>query len=540
MAVAGLKAIGNSLTIRLVAAVVLAFVFLIIGFYFSSYRTLEITLLKNIHLTVGQTSQLINATVASASSTKSSDLSTLQAYFGEMLNAEAKSGIVYIVVGRGDGTVLLHSAGAGAAVPNADLKEDFDAAARRGIIHVRDRVLLGSSEIGFVQYGLATRDTVHALQQGQRNSLILTSVVMLATFATLVILGLGITRRLSDIKAASEEIAAGRYDRRLQVIGSDELSEVAQNFNRMSDAVEHKMQEISELNASLERRVMRRTNELQITNKVLEDNLEQLERAKDNLVKSEKLAGLGALVAGVAHELNTPIGNALVVATSVHKNAQEFGEIAMTGKVSRSGLESFIRHTIEGCELSERSLTRAAELVQNFKQVAVDQSSQRRRSFNLAQVVAETVATLRHSFSKLPYRLEIDIPDDIVMDSYPGPLGQIISNLITNALLHAFDGRESGIMRLTARLSLPDSLQLTFADDGNGISPENLKRIFDPFFTTRMGKGGSGLGLSIIHNLTETLLGGSVNVTSELGKGTTFLFVLMREAPDLDAGSRER
>ena len=260
------------------------------------------------------------------------------------------------------------------------------------------------------------------------------------------------------------------------------------------------------------------------------DAYRQLQDTQQQLVAREKLAALGALVAGVAHELNTPIGNSLVIASTLEDKTVEIAAKSEGETMRRSDLKSFIEAAKEASALLMRSLRSAAELVNSFKQVAVDQASAKRRKFNLLQASLEITATIMNRIRKSGHRLELDMPDDIVMDSFPGPLGQVIINLINNALLHAFEGRTSGLMRMTAARLGPDRVRLMFQDDGVGIPREHLDRIFDPFFTTKLGQGGNGLGLSITYNIVTSLLDGHIRVDSAEGAGTTFTIDLPLEA----------
>jgi signal transduction histidine kinase len=286
-----------------------------------------------------------------------------------------------------------------------------------------------------------------------------------------------------------------------------------------------------ELNANLEMRVLERTEALKASNELLAANIAQLSNTREKLVNSEKLAGLGALVAGVSHELNTPIGNALIAATTVHQRTLDFVVLFKSDKVTRRALEEYVQCSLEGSALVEQALRRAADLITSFKQVAVDQSSERRRVFDLAQTAREIANTFVYSLRIAHQTLEIDIPEGIAMDGYPGPLGQVLINLITNAQVHAFENAPGGQMRLSAHTHMPGRVQVVFSDNGCGIAEHNLRRIFDPFFTTKLGHGGSGLGLSVVNNIVEALLGGSIRVESELGSGTRFVLDLPLLAP---------
>lgn len=263
-------------------------------------------------------------------------------------------------------------------------------------------------------------------------------------------------------------------------------------------------------------------------------------RSAEALARNERLASLGKLVAGIAHEVNTPIGNALMVASTMQQRVKEMEAAVAQGQLRRSELENFIRLLRESHEISLRNLTRAAELIQHFKQVAVDQVSDQRRPFDLATALEEIVATLGVRLRRSSHQLELDLAPEIQMDSFPGALGQIVSNFVENSLLHAFPGREGGQLRLSTRL-LPDGrIELLYSDNGAGIAASDLPRVCDPFFTTKLGHGGSGLGLSIVLNLVRDLLGGELEIDSEPGGGSRFRLRMPSTAPVRAAGADAR
>ncbi|NUP85548.1 MAG: PAS domain S-box protein [Burkholderiaceae bacterium] len=291
----------------------------------------------------------------------------------------------------------------------------------------------------------------------------------------------------------------------------------------MSERVRTQAQ-LRELNESLEARVSERTRELRAA-------LEDLQRAQNELVQAEKLASLGSLVAGVAHELNTPIGNAVMVASTMADDRREF-EQAVAGGLRRSALEGFLARASEGEQVLERNLQRAAELVGSFKQLAVDQSSYQRRPFEVAEVAQEVLLALSPTLRRSGVHMVDSVPLGLPMDGYPGPLGQVLVNLITNAVEHGFEGRPPGTIRLHAQSAVaPGWVRLTVADDGVGIPESSLGRIFDPFFTTRLGQGGSGLGLHLAYTLVTGVLGGRIEVRSQSGEGSEFVIELPCRAP---------
>lgn len=258
----------------------------------------------------------------------------------------------------------------------------------------------------------------------------------------------------------------------------------------------------------------------------------RLQDAQAQLVAQEKMAALGALVAGVAHELNTPIGNSLTIASTLQGKSDEIEAKVNGVGVKRSEIISYVRETREASNMMVRGLGNAAELLHSFKQVAMDRTTAHRRSFDLLQTSHEIVATMMTQIRRTGHKIEIDMPAGMKMDSYPGPYGQVITNFINNALLHAFDGVGEGEMRLQA-LELPNmQVKISFTDNGCGISQQHIKRIFEPFFTTKLGQGGSGLGLSISYNIVTSILHGQIAVQSERDVGTCFTLILPMNVPD--------
>lgn len=292
---------------------------------------------------------------------------------------------------------------------------------------------------------------------------------------------------------------------------------------------------LKSLNAHLEQRVLDRTSELDHSNQELLLTMRTLELAHEELIQSEKLASLGSLVAGIAHELNTPLGNALLSASTMAEVVEETRQIMTAGSLKKSVFDHFLRQIEDGTRLTQRSLERAVCLISSFKQVAVDQSSERRRSFDLSQVLTEVIETLQPNFKHRTCQLITDLPSGILLDSYPGPLGQVVINLTTNAMTHAFDGQIGGTIRVSAERLDSGDVRVSTTDDGVGILPEHLAQVFDPFFTTKLGHGGSGLGLSICHRIVTKILGGQINVQSVVGQGTCFEIILPVNAPEVIA-----
>ena len=269
---------------------------------------------------------------------------------------------------------------------------------------------------------------------------------------------------------------------------------------------------------------------VQAASEQLEQTVAQLNRTRDDLIESEKMASLGSLVAGVAHELNTPIGNAVLSASSFQQRVLELCTLVERGQLTKGSFDNFISESTELADLIFRQCQRAGQLISSFKRVAVDQTSEHRRSFELCDLIDDHIAALGPSMKNSPVEIRVDVPPNMQLDSYPGPLGQVVDNLIQNATIHAFAGRETGLLLIQASIR-NGMVDLRFEDDGCGIPEADLKRIFDPFFTTRLGQGGSGLGLFVSQNIVTGLLGGVLKVSSEPGKGSCFKVRLPLVAP---------
>lgn len=282
--------------------------------------------------------------------------------------------------------------------------------------------------------------------------------------------------------------------------------------------------EIRMLNEELELRVQRRTNELTKTMQTLHDSREEL-------VRSQAKATLSALVASVSHELSTPIGNAVLVSSALTDLSRSLQQQLDSGQVRKSSLTELNRTLHEGGNMLQRNLERAETLLKNFKQVSADQASEQRRSFDLAEVIREVVASLRPSHKNSSHRVQLDVPSGIVMDSYPGPLGQVVINLVNNAYMHAFEHCEAGVLLVSAQ-TRDSQVEVKFRDNGAGISSDVLLHLFEPFFSTKIGRGGTGLGMSIVDSIVRKTLGGAMHVDSVVGQGSTFIVTLPLSAPD--------
>ena len=344
------------------------------------------------------------------------------------------------------------------------------------------------------------------------------AVIFLGIILTVgVLIALSIRLPLHQIMAAMHAITTGDYDRRVQ--GTDATDEVG----AMARAVE-----VFRENAIAKRKT---EDELRNSKEKAESALLELNAAQQNLIDAERLAALGGLVAGVAHEVNNPIGISLTVASSFARRAEMFeAELRSDGQLRRSQLEEFVRASRDAAQQLVANLHRAGELIQSFKQVAVDRSHAERRQFGLSEATDQIIASLRPVLKKAAIALSVDVPEGLVIDGYPGSYGQILTNLFLNAAYHAFPDGRSGTISISARPRGSDDVEIIFADNGAGMTPDVQRQAFDPFFTTRRNEGGTGLGLHIVYNLVTQQLGGRMMLDSRLGQGTTFRIIMPRAA----------
>ena len=265
-------------------------------------------------------------------------------------------------------------------------------------------------------------------------------------------------------------------------------------------------------------------------------DLSLMKQAQEQRIASiETRAALGTLVASVAHEMTTPLGNGLLAASTLADQTREFRRLLDEGTIKRSDMSAFIERIEQGSTLVQRNLDRANGLVKNLRQVAADQVSEQQRRFELANVLHELMQTLNPSIKRQPHRVIMDVEPGIWMDSQPGPIGQIIVNLVNNAYMHAFEGIAHGELRICAR-EREEWVDIEVRDNGVGITQENLAQLFKPFFSTKIGQGGTGLGMAIVENLVTKTLQGSLRVESQPGQGTAFFIALPKRLQRLAEG----
>ena len=338
---------------------------------------------------------------------------------------------------------------------------------------------------------------------------------------------------MTQLTQAAEELAAGKLEQPLALSGHDEIARVGLAMERMRQSLLAAFESLRQHANTLEEQVEQRTTELTASNGELTEALAHLKTAQHELVESEKLASLGRLVAGVAHELNTPLGNSLTVVSSLEDRYRDLDEMLQSNTpMRRSLLENLVRDTRRGQDILQRNVQKAADLVRDFKQVAIDQTTDLRRDFELARVVEDVLIMVEPSFKHTPFVIKTELGAGLKMNSYPGSLGQVLTNLLINALVHGFEGKTAGLVTIRCAQLSSDEVELSVSDDGKGMDESVRRRIFDPFFTTKLGTGGSGLGMHIVHTIVTKVLGGQIEVISSPGQGARMMIRLPTMAPE--------
>ncbi|MDV6316065.1 ATP-binding protein [Idiomarina sp. HP20-50] len=401
-----------------------------------------------------------------------------------------------------------------------------------GYIEVSQPVVLDDEVIGFVYL----RASLEQSRLFMWRSIAVASVVFVLTILTCWLATLRLRRTIvtpldSVVDVISQVARDKNYSLRLAPSQLVEFDMMAHAFNTMLDRVQQHIsrqrraeEEASQLNTELERQVTQRTQALKESNSELLKTLEQLHQYQGQLVESEKMASLGDMVAGIAHEVNTPIGLSVTASTLLQDKLTVMQEKFDEKRISTSEFERFLSDCDENLQIIYRNLGRAADLVTSFKQVAVDQSSEIDRDIHLPSFLNDVLISVkprRLDLEKFP--IHIACPSNLTVRAKAGPLNQVLMNLIVNSMIHAFDGYDSGQINISFNMLSDNELEMVYSDNGKGVPGDISRKIFDPFVTTKRGSGGSGLGLHLVYNLVTQVLGGSIHFFSEEKNGVEFI-----------------
>ena len=390
------------------------------------------------------------------------------------------------------------------------------------------------------------RASAEALENRIFQSIMITVSVLFACLLICFFLTLklqsAITAPINGLVKLVQRVSRQRdYSSRAKLHGIKELDILIEAFNNMLQRTQEHMErqtkaeaEQVKLNSSLEDKVRQRTMALKEANSELIETLEKLHQFQRQMVQNEKMASLGDMVAGVAHEVNTPIGLGVTASTMMLDRLSDMRKAFEDKTLKASSLTKFITEGEENLNIIYRNLNRAAELISSFKQVAVDQSSENARIFSFTKLLDEILMSMRPKLKKFNHQINVNCEDNFVVESKAGPINQIMINLIMNSIIHGFEDMDNGQIDISIESVDDTKVCIEFKDNGKGI-PEHLrKRIFDPFVTTKRGQGGSGLGMHLVFNLVTQALNGSISVVSEEGKGVQFRILFPVKVVDID------
>ena len=398
------------------------------------------------------------------------------------------------------------------------------------VIEIIRPINIEEQTLGYV-YVRMSSESFFSYVSGTRMVQVATIVlIIIAAFLVALKYGQMLANPIQDTNLMLQKVARSRdYSLRFSASNVREYDHMLDSINILLSRVEEYIskqqqaeRELQTLNSRLEEEVNQRTVALKSANNELIQTLEKLHQFQRQIVENEKMASLGDMVAGVAHEVNTPIGLGITASTMMLDRLAVIDQQFKDKTLKASAMERFINESRENLNIIYRNLDRAAQLISSFKQVAVDQTSEEAREVNVKQLIEETLMSMRPRLKKVTHTINIDCPETLNVMCKAGPLNQILINLIMNSLIHAFETVENGKIDVIARLTDDQKLKIIYKDNGSGIPTGIRKRIFDPFVTTKRGQGGSGLGMHLVFNLVTQALNGNIKLESEEGNGVEF------------------
>lgn len=394
------------------------------------------------------------------------------------------------------------------------------------MLHIVSPVLIQQSPVGYLYMQVKLDRLQQQITRGLALAAFAFAVALLVTLWLAHRLSHRLLRPVHELIAVTSAVAQTKdYSRRVLQTFEAETGELVASFNAMLHVIENydterkeKEAQIEQLNRDLEQRVEQRT-------KQLSDSVQHLKDTQLKLVEQEKMASLGSLVAGVAHEINTPVGVAMTAVTHLNYLTEELKTAFAKGSLTKSAMERTLADLQETTIITLRNLERAAEQVRSFKMVAVDQSNEELRQFNLKEYIENVVISLRPQLKRTTHQVVVDVPEHLQLNSYPGVYSQIFTNLIMNSLIHGFANIDHGTITIQA-MADEEHLQLNYYDNGRGIAAAVKGKIFEPFVTTNRQQGGSGLGTYILYNLVTQVLKGRIDLVDDVQQGVHFAILL--------------
>jgi len=382
---------------------------------------------------------------------------------------------------------------------------------------IREKISLENETFGYLYLEKDTAVLNTFVKDSIENAIIFSMITLFIIGFVIYYISGTLIRPIVNLSKNLEHLSVTQeYSTRLEYKSKNEIGKLYTSFNSLFNSIESHQNELEKLTLDLENRVVVRTEELT-------ESLETLKKAQTQLVESEKMASLGSLVSGVAHEVNTPLGNAVTGSTIIKQESKELLESMKNGTMKKSTLEESLNHINETARLLFKSVNSAASLIRSFKKISVDQSIEEKRNFDIVEYTHEVVKTFSNQLKRGPISVVVDAPKTLLVNSYPGAFAQLLNNFIQNAIVHAFEVKKEDAQIIIEMRVRKKELEFIFKDNGCGMNDNMKHKAFDPFVTTKRNAGGTGLGLNIAYNIVTQKLKGTLLLETEVGKGTSFI-----------------
>ena len=398
-----------------------------------------------------------------------------------------------------------------------------------GYLYWGNKIILDNSPIGHIYVVADDSFVFDEFYQGIVQYALIILVVIGFSFLIANRIQKFVSQPILELEFTARKIALDKdFSLRATKTSNDEVGDLIDAFNSMLHQTEQyektliiQKEQLETHQEQLENTVKQRTSKLQILNKELTDTLKRIENMQGQLIESEKMASLGGLVAGIAHEVNTPVGICLTASSYLKERCDHLQELYNNDQMSQTHFEEFLTVVDDSSDMILKNINRATDIIQNFKKVAVDQSVEDKRCFNVRNYFDEIIKSLHPKLKHHNHVINVDVAENLSIESYPGSFYQIFSNLILNSVIHGFESIENG--NITISVSADDKrLYIEYRDNGQGMPAAILKNVFDPFVTTKRNKGGTGLGAHIVYNIVTQQLQGRIKCESEVNQGVLF------------------
>ncbi|QFU22177.1 HAMP domain-containing protein [Shewanella eurypsychrophilus] len=406
-------------------------------------------------------------------------------------------------------------------------------------IDVASPIIFNEQQIGWARVGIDRKEITNNLKLVTRNGLLYTLLAISVGVIFAYLMGRGLTQAIRTLVESTNLVERGESDVEFTLERSDELGQLSKYLDKTVKTLAMNEVSLKQNQRILESQVRDRTFKLEQANIELtaysqrvkdeKDKLDQayhqLKALQQQLIESEKLSALGSLVAGIAHEVNTPLGVGYTGISVLQEQLDILHKHIVDETLTAEDITEFLEHSNEIVSLISKNMQRATQLIKSFKQIAVVQTSAAHYEFSLKEIVDDCVLSLNNKLKQKSIKIDIDIDEQLRIDSEPGPFAQVISNFVMNSVIHGFEGLNTGVILIHASLTETE-LTIAYSDDGKGMSNENVKKVYEPFFTTKMGSGGSGLGMHVVYNIITQRFNGQINCKSTLGEGVSYNIII--------------